>query len=137
MVDNGEVPRQGDAVEHNKAVVRRVVHEFVCKGDASVLAEHCTPDYRFYPIVYTGSEDRDTHAVDNSQSLNRVFPDLKAEILTQVGEGDRVATHHVLTGTHRAEMITPLGVIAPTGKRVTWRTIAFHRFRDGAIAEGW
>jgi len=126
-----------DRLEQNKALIRRLVDEFLCKGDGGVLHEICAPNYRFWPVVYTAPEDRDGHASDNRATLHTIFPDLTATIEQQVAEGDWVATHHTLHGTHLAPMSTPVGTFAPTGKHVTWRSMSFHRIREGRIVEGW
>jgi len=126
-----------DPIERNKATIRLMVAEFMCKGNMEIVKELCAPDYKFWPVVYTAPEDREGHARDNHATLHTIFPDLKATIDQQIGEGEWVATHHTLTGTHLAEMPTPMGTFAPTGKKVSWRSMSFHRFRDGKIVEGW
>ena len=130
-------PADSDVLEHNKGLIRRMVDEFVCKGNVAVLAEVCSPTYRFWPVVYTAPEDRDGHARDNAATLHTIFPDLTATIEQQVAEGDWVATFHTLRGTHLAPMPTPLGTIPATGKKLEWKTMSFHRIENGKVAEGW
>ena len=61
------------------------------------------------------------------------FPDLEVEILTQVAEGDVVATHKVFRGTHLG---TFLGVAA-TGRQVEFDVMEFLVLREGKITEHW
>src|SRR4051794_21264033 len=91
-------------VEHNKAVVRRLFEEFMVKGNGEILKELCDPSYQFWPVVYTAPEGREEHARDNRATLRTIFPDLQASIIEQIGEGDWVATRHMLHGTHLAPM---------------------------------
>jgi predicted ester cyclase len=67
------------------------------------------------------------------ESNHRAFPDLKVEILTQIGEGDRVATHWRFTATQQGAYQG----LAPTGRRVSWTGVQIDRFERGRIAESW
>jgi len=133
----GKTVEDPSVLERNKAIIRRMVDEFMCKGNTEIVKELCAPNYRFWPVVYTAPEDREGHARDNKATLHTIFPDLRATVDQQVAEGEWVATHHTLTGTHLAPMPTPMGVFPPTGKKVTWRSMSFHRIVDGKIVEGW
>jgi steroid delta-isomerase-like uncharacterized protein len=65
--------------------------------------------------------------------IREAFPDHDANVLQMVAEGDLVATHKELTGTHLGEFF---GVPA-TGRRATIRVMDFVRYEDGRIAEHW
>ena len=69
--------------------------------------------------------------------LYRVFraalPDIHISVDRTVTEGDMVAAHCHVTGTHTGE---GLGV-APTGRRVEFWGIAMGRVRGGQLVEGW
>ena len=67
------------------------------------------------------------------ESNHRAFPDLAVEILTQIGEGDRVATHWRFTATQQGAYHG----LAPTGRRVSWTGVQIDRFEHGRIAESW
>jgi predicted ester cyclase len=64
---------------------------------------------------------------------HRAFPDLRVEILTQIAEGDRVATHWRFSGTQ----IGAYEDREPTGRAVRWAGIQIDRFVGGRIAESW
>ena len=51
-----------------------------------------------------------------------------------VAEGDQVAAHSLLTGTHSGDDL--FGVPA-SGKSITWSHSEFVRIRDGKIVERW
>ena len=79
-------------------------------------------------------EARGPHAMKEHVSGWLVsFPDLRFRIEQMLEDGDRVASHLVMEGTHQA---TWLG-IAPSGKRVQIRMMTIHRIADGKIAEDW
>lgn len=59
------------------------------------------------------------------------FPDFAAELGQQVVEGERVATHWVLRGTHRGELFG----IAPTGKAVQFQNLSIARVEGGRITQ--
>jgi steroid delta-isomerase-like uncharacterized protein len=62
------------------------------------------------------------------------FPELKVDILVQVGEGNRVATHWTFSGAQKG---TYEG-LAPTGKAVSWSGISIDEYdSDGKIAKTW
>jgi steroid delta-isomerase-like uncharacterized protein len=62
------------------------------------------------------------------------FPGLKVDILLQVGEGNRVATHWTFSGEQKG---TYEG-LAPTGKAVSWSGISIDEYGgDGKIARTW
>jgi steroid delta-isomerase-like uncharacterized protein len=66
-------------------------------------------------------------------AIRQAFPDHDAQVIHMIAEGDLVATHKTLTGTHTGDFFgTP-----PTGRRVTVRIMDFVRYEDGRVAEHW
>lgn len=65
--------------------------------------------------------------------LLSAFPDTNAELVNHVSEGDMVAVHNVVTGTHEGEYLG----IEPTGRPVEVDVRAFQRIEDGTIVEEW
>ena len=61
------------------------------------------------------------------------FPDLRHEIVELVAEGDKVAVHFNVTGTHKGE----LQGIPPTGKKVSFGAMDFITLMNGKIVEDW
>jgi len=67
------------------------------------------------------------------QTLATAFPDLHHEIHAVVADGDEVAVHSTLRGTHQGEFMgTPA-----TGKEVAADSIDIVRFADGLMVEHW
>jgi predicted ester cyclase len=54
-----------------------------------------------------------------------------------VGDGDIVAQHLTLHGTHRASTMPLLADVSPSGRPVTWKFIHIRRVADGMIVEHW
>lgn len=67
------------------------------------------------------------------EANHRAFPDLRVEVLLQIAEGERVATHWRFTGTQNGPY---LGTPA-TGRAVSWTGVQIDRIADGKIAESW
>ena len=61
------------------------------------------------------------------------FPDVRMTVRQQIADGDRVATHCTMTGTHQG----PWMGIAPTARHVHVEMMVIHRVADGKIAEDW
>ena len=54
-----------------------------------------------------------------------------------VGDGDIVAQHLTLHGTHRASTMPLLADVAPSGRPAAWRFIHIWRVAGGMIVEHW
>lgn len=105
-------------------------------GGATIDTTIFAPDYANHqePLADGGTRTIDLAAwVAVVEANHQAFPDLSVEIMMQVAEGDRVATHWrfsaTQTGTYEGQ--------AATGKNVSWTGIQIDRFADGKIAESW
>ena len=54
-----------------------------------------------------------------------------------IGDGDIVAQHLTLHGTHRASTMPLLGDVPPTGRPAAWTFIHIWRVADGLVVEHW
>ncbi len=72
-------------------------------------------------------------AVEALREIRAAYPDVVDTLKHQVAEGDLVANHWSLTGTHRQ----PYRGAAPSGQQVTWEGVGLHRVMDGRIVEMW
>lgn len=59
------------------------------------------------------------------------FPDIQWTLEEMVAEGDKVAAHFTMRGTHRG---TFFGV-PPTGKTIVVQSMGFYRLSDGKFVE--
>jgi len=64
---------------------------------------------------------------------HKAFSDFNVAVLTQVAEGDLVATRWQFEATQTGEYLGH----PPSGKRATWTGVQIDRFEDGKIAESW
>lgn len=110
------------STEENKAIVRRYFEEFHNQRASTILEQ----------IVASSLVEPTRQATDR---LRTAFPDYQITINDQVAEGDRVATVWTGQGTHQGEWASPAGLVAPTGKVVTWTATTTLRLEGGLIAD--
>jgi steroid delta-isomerase-like uncharacterized protein len=65
--------------------------------------------------------------------LFSAFPDWHWEMRNLVADGDYIALHFTVTGTHRRAFQG----VEPTGRRVTISEFTFYHLEDGKFAEVW
>jgi predicted ester cyclase len=118
------------STEDNKALVSRFYEEILNGGNLALADNLLAADYK-EDNVPSGPEGF-------RQFVARVggaFPDLHITVEDMVAEGDKVVAQLTVTGTQLGPLSGPMGHIAPTGKRATWRGIDIFRVAGGKIAE--
>jgi len=65
--------------------------------------------------------------------LRTAFPDLHCTIEDEISEGDKVAAHWTMRGTHKG----PLLGNRPTSRPIVVQGMIFAHTENGQIAEGW
>ena len=65
--------------------------------------------------------------------LRAAFPDLRYAVENVLAEGDLVAGHLTVRGTHRGEFMG----VAATGRQVTWTETHVGRVENGKLVEHW
>jgi steroid delta-isomerase-like uncharacterized protein len=118
------------STEANKAVQRRIVAEFINKGNLAVATELVAEDHVGLEPSPPRGPGR-AGMVASLDTMRAAFPDLEYTIEEQVAEGDTVACYIIFRGTH----LGPFMGIPPTGKRVTVPSMGFDYFRDGQCAQ--
>ena len=118
-------------LEQNKAVVRRYLEE-IYRGNDAVLEEVIHAEfYGDRPPGPPGLTPGARYAAGVAR-LRRAFPDVRISLDAVIAEGDLVAVHATLRGTHLGEFRGA----PPTGRSATWTATAFRRVRDGQLVEG-
>ena len=118
-----------EALEANKAVVRRLYERILNGHDLAAIDELFAEDYVGFRAGRRGVQGRD--ALRRSLiGLPALFGDARWEIDDLIAEGDRVVACWTGRGTHAGEL---QGVPA-TGKPMTITGITVHRLVDGKIA---
>lgn len=117
--------------EENKARMRRLLEEFINRGNEGVVDETTAPTWRMH--VAGNSEPMDREGVKQFIRMFRAaFPDLRDTVEDMIAEGDKVAVRGVTRGTHQGEF---MGIPA-TGRQVRASWIDLVRFTpDGKVAE--
>lgn len=114
--------------EENKALVRHYLEE-IYRGNLDILDEVIGEEFNNDPPPgVTPSE----HYKRAFGAFRRTFPDITIRFDALIAEGDLVAMHCTLAGTHLGEWHG----VPPTGRHITWTATAFRRVRDGKIVEG-
>jgi steroid delta-isomerase-like uncharacterized protein len=121
-------------LEHNKALVRRIVDEMFNAGRLEVSAEIFGRD--FVDRGHEEASDKKDGPEGWAQFVKAVrlaLPDLNATIQNMVAEGDYVAMWNTASATHEGELFG----MPPSGKRVQLKDFHFFRFAGGKIVEHW
>ena len=119
------------SVETNKTIARREVEAFESGGNLSVADEVLAPDYQLHFPGFP-TLDREGHK-QMIAAFHAAFPDMRITLEAQVAEGECVANHIVLQGTHQG----PFQGLPATGKQVTVRGMNLMRLAGSQIAELW
>ncbi len=116
----------------NAEVAKRVVNEAVNHGRMATVAEVMHPEYRYH-----GPGGAEAEGPEGAQRIigefRAAFSDLRAEITSEIAQGDLVALTMVATGTHDGDLMG----LAPSGAKIELPIAIVSRFEDGQIAEEW
>jgi predicted ester cyclase len=66
-------------------------------------------------------------------ALHSAFSDYRLRINELIAEGDQVECRLTMSGTHTAPLLSPAGMIPPTGKHFSVGMTSFLRFADDRI----
>jgi predicted ester cyclase len=126
--------------EANKALVRHYLEE-IYRGNYDILDEVISPDFFEGRPPHPDGLAPGARYKAGFSLLKRAFPDLSITFHTLVAEGDLVAFHNVIQGTHLGELVGAASrpwstTIPPTGKQVRFTVTGFRRVRDGKVVEG-
>jgi steroid delta-isomerase-like uncharacterized protein len=119
------------STDTNKAIARREVEAVESQGNLAMADEVLAEGYRLHFPGFP-TLDREGHK-QMIAAFHAAFPDMRITLEAQTAEGEHVANHLVLEGTHQG----PFQGIPATGKRVTVRGMNLMRLEGGRIAELW
>jgi predicted ester cyclase len=122
------------SLTENKELIQRYIQAIDdnATSDWSILDDYIAEDFVAHnPPIPGVSLDRE--GMKQAAEIFRVGSPGRHEIMTQIAEGDLVASHIVGRGVHAGEL---LGIPA-TNKEVETEGIAIHRVHDGKIVEYW
>jgi|ERR1700687_1012778 len=121
-------------LEHNKALVMKIVEDMFNKGNLDVAPEIFGPEFvdRGHEQI-ADKKDGPEGFAEFVRTIRSALPDLEATIQNMVAEGDYVAMWNTATATHRGELF---GMPA-SGKRIAMKDFHLFRFSKGKIVEHW
>jgi steroid delta-isomerase-like uncharacterized protein len=121
--------------EGDNARLARVFYESWNERDFDRGAELVAEDAQ---QVMVGSGERFV-GPDGARQAARMwadaFPDGRVEIESLIDAGDRVVVEFVGRGTQTGPLVSPMGEIPPTGRKVELRLCDVYEFRNGKVQE--
>lgn len=124
------------SAEQHRALTLETLERGMNQGDLSVFDEVVAAhgvDHQEPPgTVYA------EHLKEVFTLMRAAFPDLHFELHHMLAEGDIVAFHSTMTGTHEGVFgIGPFRNLPPTGRKVAVRHMHFIRYENGKSTELW
>lgn len=118
----------------NKAILERFI-EAISTGDRSAW-EEIVDVFHYVEHNPVWGSDSLPGSMSAYTMLRKAMPDLHFEVerSIMVAEGNQVAAHSIVTGTHTG---AALFGVAPTGKSVRWTHSDFVRIAEEKIVERW
>ncbi len=125
------------SVEQNKANVRRVFEEAFVRGNLAILDEGVSDEVK--DQQHPDEPSFRVHLKAVIVAMREAFPDLQWDINQLIGEGDWVALHSFMSGTHKGNLGPPLSprIIPPTGRSVRVAHMHMIRSPEGEAGELW
>jgi len=122
----------GSVTDKHRRLAKRVPEEIASEGAIDVVDELFAEDVVAHIAPLGAAEGRDEFQ-ELPQRMRAAFPDLQTTVDQIVAEGDHVAMHVTLSGTHRG----PIMDIDPTEESFEIEHAIFVRFADDEIVELW
>ncbi len=89
------------------------------------------------PVSINGAPTPVSSLVERARSLQRSFAGLTTEIVDHVETPDRLVIAFYMRGRHVGPLLSPIGIVPPTGRSVEIRTIDVLTITDGLITALW
>jgi len=115
------------SLERHKAVVRKAI-EAINEQDLSLLDDLAAPNY----FDHTDQQGLEQHRQSLAMFF-KGFPDSHWTIEDIIAERDKVWARVTYTGTHTGEYLG----FAPTGKKISYKSVTIKRIVNGKMVEGW
>ena len=112
--------------------IRRFIDEFQTANNVAIAEELLAPDFIDH-TPFPGFPGGRQGVLALFAALRAAFPDLRAEVVHQIEQGDRVATHKLFHATHLGDFMG----IPPTGRTITIDVIDLVRVENGLMKEHW
>ena len=117
-------------IETNKAVINRFV-EFINTASEKLAEELISPDAIFYVPGQPEPMRGPVGYLTIIKMMRSGFPDIQWSLKDIVAEGDKVAAHFIMHGTHQGSFFG----VPPTQKAIVVQAMNFYHLSDGQIVE--
>ena len=112
--------------------VRQVFYQAFNQGNLTMVDELVSADLATYMSGWGLPASR-MGLKQMIANLRAAFPDLHCTVEDEIRDGDKLAAHWTMRGTHRGSYLGN----PPTGKQVSSLGIIFARIAEGKIVENW
>lgn len=116
----------------NKEIAQHICEGLYGNGDTSLVDRYFAEDFVSHDPVPGFPADREG-VRNHVEAIHGAMDVEQSEATHLLAEGDDVAVHWRITGTHTGEYIG----IPATNRRVDTNGIVIYRFRDGKVVEEW
>ncbi len=120
------------SAEDNKTLIRDIIEEVWNKGNVEAVDRYFAPDYVDQDPL-PGQAPGPEGYKQSVAAIRDAFPDLNLTLEHILSEGDQVAFHYTMRGTHQG----PFMGIPPTGNPFSVSGMIFARVAEGKAAERW
>lgn len=120
------------ATTQTKSPIRLVFDEAFNQGNLGIVDKVLNPNH-FAHTTFGGAPNGPQGLKWLIAILRTAFPDLQCTVEDEIREGDKVAAHWTMRGTHKGLFLGN----PPTGKRVEVQGIIFARIENDRIIEDW
>jgi steroid delta-isomerase-like uncharacterized protein len=120
------------ATTQTKSPIRIVFDKAFNQGNLAIVDEVLTPNH-FTHTTFGGAPNGPQGLKWLIAILRTAFPDLQCTVEDEIREGDKVAAHWTMRGTHKGLFLGN----PPTGKQVEVQGIIFARIENDRIIEDW
>jgi predicted ester cyclase len=120
-------------LEANKAVVRRIYEEGYDAGDPSVFETLYAPGFIHHSKVTREVSEAGAGEAESMRRFHEAIPDVRFTVLSQLAEGDWVATRLRITG----HPIGDYGPVKATDDIFDVHSLVLFRIENGLAAEEW
>ncbi|MDQ3044604.1 MAG: ester cyclase [Chloroflexota bacterium] len=121
------------STEANKAAFRRIPEDIFNTGNVELADALFAADYVEHITTPPGTPTGVAGFKAYVTMVRAAFPDLHLTVETELAEGDMVAGHITVSGTHQGEF---MGIPA-TGAHATWTETHIGRYENGKLVEHW
>jgi steroid delta-isomerase-like uncharacterized protein len=120
--------------DDNRVLIRRWFEEVWCEKSIATVDELMAEDALGHGLGEGGAAIQGTREFKEfHQKFCQAFPNLQIHVDEVLAERDMTAVRFSVSGHHTGEGLE----LPPTGRKVSFSGMAFSRWRDGRIVEGW